>query len=123
MTKEEAEEQLLNIKHAIKVREEKSKGNHITDFSILLDKVNDRIEMYKTIFCNKKPRFEFNYYEEIEKRKMKKKQSQDEEVKVQEYQDEKGKRLHKLILQKRKDAFYDSLSTPKQKVRPRNGKR
>lgn len=123
MTKEEAEEQLLNIQHAIKVREEKSKTNHITDFSILLDRVNDRIHMYKTIFCNKKPRFEVNYYEEIEKRKMKRKRSQQEDRQVQEEYDERSKRLHKLILQKRKEAFYDSLSTPKMKMRPNKGGR
>ena len=44
--------------NAIKIRKEKS--DH-SDFYYLLDKVNDRIFMYKSIFMDKQPKYLKNH--------------------------------------------------------------
>ena len=48
------DEKTKNLIHAIKVRRERAEH---TDFYYMLDKVNDRIYMYKSLFMEKKPRF------------------------------------------------------------------
>eukprot|EP00347_Sterkiella_histriomuscorum_P018379 403345724 len=107
----EAKEQVKNIQNAIKLRQDKSKA---TDFSLLLDQVNDRIHMYKSIFFEKKPRFVINYQEEIaKKRKLKNKNlSRDDKANDKINIDEKR---YSQIQKKKRDAFYDSLSTPRSK--------
>lgn len=48
------DEKTLNILHAIRIRKEKVRHS---DFYFLLEQVNDRIHMYKSLFLDKKPKF------------------------------------------------------------------
>lgn len=49
------DERTRNLVHAIKLR--KAKGAHHSDFYFLLDVVNDRIHMYKSLFLEKQPKY------------------------------------------------------------------
>jgi hypothetical protein len=48
------EEKFENLIHAIKVRTEKNKHS---DFYTILEKVNQRILMYKSLFLEKRPKY------------------------------------------------------------------
>lgn len=113
MSVDEAKEQIQNIKNAIQLRHDKSK---LTDFYLLLDQVNDRIHMYKSIFFEKKPRFLIDQRAEVERRKnkyMSNLKTSNNEADMKAFNvDEDYKRF--VLAQKRKrDAFYENLSTPK----------
>ncbi|CDW71576.1 UNKNOWN [Stylonychia lemnae] len=97
-----ADEQTVNIIHAIMLRKEKMKHS---DFYTLLEQVTDRIQMYKSLFLDKKPKFikdsMSHRVQSLELIDLKQKAAQDEK---------KQKLLEKLQEKKKKNAFYDNLS-------------
>lgn len=47
-------EKLENLLHAIQLRKERERHS---DFYVLLEQVNDRIHMFKSLFLQRKPKF------------------------------------------------------------------
>ncbi|CDW89976.1 UNKNOWN [Stylonychia lemnae] len=114
LTEEEVEQQ-KNIENAIKLRQEKAKA---TDFYYLLEQVNDRIHMYKSIFFDKKPRYLIDYQEELKKKKIiTVNDSLEGSIDRKTIDDER--KLRNEHRKNKQDAIYESLSTPRLKQKQR----
>eukprot|EP00347_Sterkiella_histriomuscorum_P022703 403337475 len=99
---QESNEETQNLIHAIKLR--KNRMRH-SDFYTLLDQVNDRIHMYKSLFLDKRPKF----MKDIQGQRINSQEIHERKLKAQE-DDKKQKMIAQINQQKKKKQFYENLS-------------